>query len=161
MTTNQKETERLTLHSRPNNELTKNNSQDQPNIIKENENVNLHPIVNNQFSNNTNQQPKQANAVPVLAAVPFVQNNDIQGFVPIINPKEFGSKPVSTYCPNCRFPVTTDVKKSCNCCSCCFCYICFYFWIFIQCCRNKEITFCDYQHTCPRCGFVIGNYDAW
>ena len=35
MTTNQKETERLTLHSRPNNELTKNNSQDQPIIIKE------------------------------------------------------------------------------------------------------------------------------
>ena len=112
------------------------------------------PIVNNQTAQNLNPNPVVINAVPLI-------NNDIQGFVPIMKPKQFGSKPISTYCPNCRFPVTTVSTKKCNCCSCCWCFCCIELWLLIQCCRNKEITCYDYKHTCPRCGFEIGNYDAW
>ena len=130
-------------------------------LIINNQLNNQPQIQNNQKLDNTNQAIPQSNLIPVAPIIPLIAHNDIQGFVPIIKPKQFGSKPISTYCPNCRFPITTNSSRKCNCCSCCFCWFCFYFWIFLQCCRQKEITCYDYEHTCPRCGFVIGNYDAW
>ena len=105
----------------------------------------------------------QLNQVPIQPApvLPLVVNPDLQGYAPIIKPKQFGSKPIGTYCPNCRFPITTISTRKCNCCSCCWCWCCIEVWICIQCFRGKEITCCDYEHTCPRCGFVLGSYDAW
>ena len=47
------------------------------------------PIVNNQTAQNLNPNPVVINTVPLV-------NNDIQGFVPIMKPKQFGSKPIST-----------------------------------------------------------------
>ena len=42
------------------------------------------PIVNNQTAQNLNPNPIVINTVPLI-------NNDIQGFVPIMKPKQFGS----------------------------------------------------------------------
>ena len=185
MKENVKESERDQLKLKDNNQLlSKNNTalnlkvdqqdqiNNQPQILnKEINTPQIQPqIVNNQLNNQPqlsnnqttiNQAIPQSNLIPVAPIMPLIAHNDIQGFVPIIKPKQFGSKPISTYCPNCRLPITTNSSRKCNCCSCCFCWFCFYFWIFLQCCRKKEITCYDYEHTCPRCGFVIGNYDAW
>ena len=127
-----------------------------PNTLVQNQ---TQPKINNMISGNV---VNNQNSIAVLN-LPTVGMNigPEHGFVPIINPKEFGSKPISTYCPSCRAPITTVSSKKCNCCSCIFCWCCFEFWIFIQCCRKKEITFCDYEHKCPKCGFIVGNYDAW
>jgi len=145
-----KESERDSLKLKSNEKLSENNS---PNL-QQNQINSESKVVINQLNPN-------ANPIPSAPIMPLVVNNDIQGFVPILKPNHFGSKPVGTYCPNCRFPVTTVSMKKCNCCSFCFCCFCFQFWLFIQCCRKKEITCYDYEHRCPRCGFNIGNYDAW
>ena len=145
------------------------------NKIAAEQNINQPQIINNQIGimDNTANPPvnlqenpqinPQLNPVPIQPpqVLPLVVNPDLQGYTPIIKPKQFGSKPIGTYCPNCRFPITTNSSRKCNCCSCCWCWCCFYLWIFIQCCRKKEITCFDYEHTCPRCGFVLGSYDAW
>ena len=145
------------------------------NKIAAEQNINQPEIINNQIGimdNTANPQVNlqenpqvnpQLNPVPIQPpqVLPLVVNPDLQGYTPIIKPKQFGSKPIGTYCPNCRFPITTNSSRKCNCCSCCWCWCCFYLWIFIQCCRKKEITCFDYEHTCPRCGFVLGSYDAW
>ena len=138
------------------------NTANPPVNLQENPPVNLqgNPPVNLQENPQIN---PQLNPVPIQPpqVLPLVVNPDLQGYAPIIKPKQFGSKPIGTYCPNCRFPITTNSSRKCNCCSCCWCWCCFYLWIFIQCCRKKEITCFDYEHTCPRCGFVLGSYDAW
>ena len=145
------------------------------NKIAAEQNINQPQIINNQIGimdNTANPQVNlqenpqvnpQLNPVPIQSpqVLPLVVNPDLQGYTPIIKPKQFGSKPIGTYCPNCRFPITTISSRKCNCCSCCCCCYCFYLWIFIQCCRKKEITCWDYEHTCPRCGFVLGSYEAW
>ena len=152
----QKESERsqLKLKSNTNTSLKQ---------VLDNQTLNLKRGSKSQIVQDVNQpviqNSPQVNAV--RAGIPLVANNSIQGFVPIIKPKQFGSKPISTYCPNCRYPITTVSKRKCNCCSCCWCWCCFSLWILIQCCRQKEMTCCDYEHTCPFCGFVLGNYDAW
>ena len=186
---NIKESEREQLKLKDNNQLlSKNNAaielktdqqdqiNNQPQILNEKINtVQIQPqiqpqIISNQLNNQPqipnnqttiNQSIPQSNLIPVSPVMPLIANNGIQGFVPIIQPKQFGSKPVSTYCPNCRLPITTNSSRKCNCCSCCFCWYCIGCWMCIQIFRHKEITCWDYEHTCPRCGFVIGNYDAW
>ena len=87
-------------------------------------------------------------------------SGDRQAFVPIIDPSHFGSMPVSTYCPMCRFPITTKSTKNCNCCSLICCIFCFSNWLCFQYCAKKEMTCNNYVHTCPKCGFIIGNYNA-
>ena len=150
-----KESERDDLKLKAN-QVTSQQNLDQPQII--NNQIGLNENTTNAANPQINVNPVPIQASP---AMPLVVNAGIEGFVPIIKPKQFGSKPVGTYCPNCRFPVTTISTRKCNCCSCYWCWSCFYLWILIQCCRGKEMTCCDYEHTCPRCGFVIGNYDAW
>ena len=43
---------------------------------------------------------------------PYNINNELNGFVPIINPKEFGSQPISIYYPSCRQPIQQLPQKN-------------------------------------------------
>ena len=134
---------------------TKNKNENIQNSILNNQ---VQPQINNMSNANLN-VPNSIPVVNLSTLGPSIGRE--HGFVPIINPKEFGSKPISTYCPSCRFPITTTSSRKLNCCSCLFCCCCIELWICLQCYRKKEITCWDYEHKCPRCGFIIGNYDAW
>ena len=72
----------------------------------------------------------------------------------------FGTQPVSMNCTFCKQPITTKVNRSCSIGSVLLCICtCFIFWVCIQCCRNKEITCCNAEHTCPNCGKTLGYYE--
>ena len=93
---------------------------------------------------------------------PVIVSNQSQP-VQVVNvvSNTFGTKPVSITCQFCKNPVTTQVKKTCNCCSCLLCFVTsFVFWVLVQCFRNKEINCWDAEHRCPSCGQMLGNYTS-
>ena len=91
--------------------------------------------------------------------LPIVINQ--QSPVAMANPLMFKTTPIALTCIFCNKPCTTVVQKKCNVCACLLCWctglLCY---VCIQCCRQKDICFCDATHTCPNCGQVVGTYTA-
>ena len=109
-----KESERDELKKKETKKINEKNSS-KPQIVRNQTGIN--EITTNSQAN--------INLAQSMSGVPLIVNNGIQGIVPILDPKQFGSKPVCTYCPNCKLPITTVSTKKCNCCSCCFCFFLF------------------------------------
>ena len=90
---------------------------------------------------------------------PIVINQ--QSPVTMANPLMFKTTPIALTCIFCNKPCTTVVQKKCNVCACLLCWctglLCY---VCVQCCRQKDICFCDATHTCPNCGQVVGTYTA-
>ncbi len=79
----------------------------------------------------------------------------------IIPPNMFKTNPIALNCLFCHKPVLTIVIKECNCCACFLCFFsCFFLYIFIQCCRGKDLCCYDARHICPNCGNLLGTYEA-
>ena len=67
---------------------------------------------------------------------------------------------VTTVCPFCKNNVTSIVETHFNILNCCFCYLFPLFWCLYQLCADKEFLCNDATHKCPRCGNIIGKYNA-
>lgn len=62
-------------------------------------------------------------------------------------------------CPYCEEFIETETEKSLNIKALLTAIATFYIgFVVIQACKNKDISFQDCEHTCPKCGTVIGKY---
>ena len=73
---------------------------------------------------------------------------------------EFRTHPVSLICPNCKNCIMTSTKSEINFLACC-CFLMFgILYILCQACNDKNCCCCNVIHSCPKCGAIVGKYDA-
>lgn len=79
-------------------------------------------------------------------------------YVPVGN---FSQEPKPMVCPYCKKNIVTITKKSTNmkalliAIGTCYCG-----FAVMQACNNKSININDCEHSCPKCGNIIGTYYA-
>ena len=126
------------------------------------------PLQDQSFSNREPNQPQlqppiiQIIQQPVIRPEPIIINQMIQKPKTIyIDSTNFKTSSCSTICPFCQNQILTRVNKKCNWYSCLLCYLSGpFYWMLLQCCRNKEFNCNDATHTCPRCGNKIVEYTS-
>ncbi len=92
---------------------------------------------------------------------PPVQNQPIvvNQVIPVVQIK-LRSSPVAMICPFCKNNITTVTDTQFNCLNCCFCYWAFIIWIIVQLISDKDLNCTDAVHKCPKCGNIVGKYEA-
>lgn len=76
-------------------------------------------------------------------------------------PYKWGLESKRVACPNCEQLIDTEIEKSMNMKAVCMAIGTLYVgFALIQMCKNKPISCEDCQHSCPKCGILIGAYYA-
>ena len=79
---------------------------------------------------------------------------------PIYVSTEFKSSPVTTTCQFCGNVITTETNSKLNFIACFCCLMFNLLYCCFQICAGKNPCCCDVVHKCPRCGSILGHYDA-
>ena len=79
---------------------------------------------------------------------------------PMVITTEFKSSPVSTGCPYCNSLITTKTQSKFNFLACICCFMFPVFYCLFQICSEKNPCCCDVSHRCPKCGAILGSYNA-
>ena len=106
-------------------------------------------------------QPAYCQPGPQIVVQPPIQNQPIvvNQVIPVVQIK-LRSSPVAMICPFCKNNITTVTDTQFNCLNCCFCYWAFIIWIIVQLISDKDLNCTDAVHKCPKCGNIVGKYEA-
>ena len=78
----------------------------------------------------------------------------------ITSSPEFGAEPVSMTCPYCGSSITTKTEEKFQIIACICCLLNWLIYCCVQICRNKNLCCFNVTHRCPKCGRVVGKYNA-
>lgn len=139
----------------------------QPNpLLNFNSNPVNAPAINPQINPNINPVISPVNNPvntfnPSVNVVNTMPNIEVKTKRTITRSQKFGIDPVPMNCPFCENPILTQVEKSTNmkamCAAIGLCYVGF---VCLQSCKKKAVGCDDFQHSCPKCGNIIGTYHA-
>ena len=115
---------------------------------------------NNQWLTNNYYNPiKQIENKNYLSQITYTQTTFIEK-PPMVITTEFKSSPVSTGCPYCNSLITTKTQSKLNFLACICCLMFPMFYCLFQICSEKNPCCCDVSHRCPKCGAILGSYNA-
>ena len=89
------------------------------------------------------------------------KDDDSSGGRPYVPVGDFTQEPKPMPCPYCKKNIVTNTKKSTNmkalliAIGTCYCG-----FALMQVCNGKAININDCEHSCPKCGNIIGTYYA-
>ena len=87
------------------------------------------------------------------------RKKDVEPSTPIVR-KDFKNVPIDMNCYYCKQAITTETETKLNLLAC-VCGVIFNLsYCIFQMCRGKAIWCCDFKHRCPKCGRVVGEYNA-
>lgn len=93
--------------------------------------------------------------------MPERRKTDSESETPYIPPGDFRQESKIMRCPFCKKNISTNTKKSMNikalliAIGTCYCG-----FAIMQACNHKSISMNDCEHSCPKCGRIIGTYYA-
>ena len=73
---------------------------------------------------------------------------------------DFGGVPVKKFCHYCNKTITTKVEEKCSYLACICCLLFNVIFCCVQICAQRSLICCNFTHKCPRCGRVLGTYNA-
>lgn len=128
----------------------------------------LNPIIPQVIPNNSQLPGNPIQTVPTISIVNVGNMNQKKkdddsssGHAPYVPVGDFSQEPKSMACPYCKKKIVTNTKKSTNmkalliAIGTCYCG-----FALMQVCNNKKINLNDCEHSCPKCGNIIGTYYA-
>ena len=63
-------------------------------------------------------------------------------------------------CPYCGSSITTKTEEKFQIIACICCLLNWLIYCCVQICRNKNLCCFNVTHRCPKCGRVVGKYNA-
>ena len=109
---------------------------------------------------NSNQQINRTNT-EIKIILPEIPKKDTESETPYIPPGDFKLESKIMDCPFCKKKIATNTKKSMNikafliALGTCYCG-----FAIMQACNHKSVSMDDCEHSCPKCGRIIGTYYA-